>query len=172
MKRILIILLALSLCVVVPGCLNEPLLIEPTSNLPAIQTGGPLTDFGTTVATHDGSAEVTFPNDSGLLGYYITESFEADMNNDGHYEVYVNAVAGSGIVHSYLKGYDFENDCYYILSERFKYDYYFVIFDEQLYVVRTATIGGDPVDNCVFVPTLDSKNHTFILTKSETVQID
>ncbi len=110
--------------------------------LPAVKTGSDLLISREPVRWSETGEEV-FSQDSSEwgLGGFVAESFEADLNGDEHYEVYVNAVLGSGIAHAYVKGIDIVGGKEYLLSERMKNDYAFIVYSEELYIVQTPFAG-------------------------------
>ena len=125
---------------------------------------------GFVVTTDDGRSVI-------FEGFWYPEEekpFVADLNNDGHYEIYINIMEGSGFMHSLIAGYDFQNDCFFTLSERFKYDYECLVVDNQLYVIKYLPFVGRPeeAEGEYYLPSLDYKHHTLILTKTKNPLLD
>jgi hypothetical protein len=76
----------------------------------------------------------------GLFGYnYFWGVILADLDKDRTYELYLNADIGSGIVHSFIHGYNPRTGKYYILSKRTERDYFLFIYNNILYVLSAAS---------------------------------
>ena len=77
-----------------------------------------------------------------LMGYnWFSGVILADLDKDGIYELYLNASIGSGIIHSFIHGYNPKNSKYYIVSKRFEADYLFFIYENNLYVLEIPSWG-------------------------------
>jgi hypothetical protein len=74
-------------------------------------------------------------NISGLFGYnWYNGIVLADLNDDATFELYLNASIGSGVVHSFIHGYDPINNNYYILSKRMDVEYHLFIYSNVVYI--------------------------------------
>jgi hypothetical protein len=70
-----------------------------------------------------------------LMGYNeYSGAILADLDNDGTYELYLNAATGSGIIHAFIHGYNPITKKYYLLSERMETDYILFIYKNVLYL--------------------------------------
>ncbi len=69
-----------------------------------------------------------------LGGMPLCETFIADVDKDGVYEVYANVSFGSGIVSEDIAGYNIAKGDEYYLSERMKKDYKLFVEDGELMV--------------------------------------
>lgn len=87
-----------------------------------------------------------------VLGGMPTKSvFLADLDDDGHYEIYTNVAFGSGMVSLEIRGYNFASDAEYSLSMRMKKDLQLFVQDRVLRVKEYLPSGspakedGEPV---------------------------
>jgi len=106
---------------------------------------------------------------SRLMGYDNDGVIIADINNDGIYELYLNAYIGSGWIHSFIHGYDPKEDQYYILSERFIMDYRLFVYKNDVYIYgndMNISINEEKREGKIFKPAL--QNNKFLLEEIET----
>ena len=68
----------------------------------------------------------------------------ADLNCDGVYEAYATIHSGSGIVTSYLLGYDPVTRHFYKLDQRMEMDFSFLVFHDELFVAAWPFWKGEP----------------------------
>ena len=94
------------------------------------------------------------------MGRMLGKVYESDVNQDGHLDLCVTVVYGSGIISSAIVVYDVQNDKGYILDERGDYDYQILGADKDLVAVCRTQYGKDAKtygvlaiegDNLVFV---------------------
>ena len=78
-----------------------------------------------------------FEYDMVLMGYMPIKVFQADLNDDDIYEIYASSVAGSGIGHAFVECYEPVTETYSYISERLKIDYYFYVYEDELYIIST-----------------------------------
>ena len=86
--------------------------------------------------------------DIGLMGYMIFDVYQADLNGDGTLEVYVNSVAGSGIIHQFVQCYDAASDTYSMLNDRMVTDYYVVEHGGELFIIARPYIRDGQASVC------------------------
>jgi hypothetical protein len=73
--------------------------------------------------------------DAGWLGYnWFGGIVIADINNDGIFELYLNAATGSGIIHDFIHCYDPAENKYYIISKRHVMDYVAFVYKGNIYI--------------------------------------
>ena len=94
------------------------------------------------------------------MGRIVEKVYESDVNQDGHLDLCVTVIYGSGIISSAVVVYDVQNDKGYILDERGDYDYQILGADKDLVAVSRTQYGKDAKiygilaiedDNLVFV---------------------
>ena len=94
------------------------------------------------------------------MGRIVEKVYESDVNQDGHLDLCVTVVYGSGIISSAVVVYDVQNDKGYILDERGEYDYQILGADKDLVAVcrniygkagKTYGVLAIEGDNLVFV---------------------
>ena len=94
-------------------------------------------------------------------GMLVINVYYADINYDGVYEAYATGTMGSGIVHSYLLGYDPVTKTNYQLSKRMEMDYSFCSLSGELYVVAWSGWHNEP--RRYYRPQLNQEMQTFDL---------
>ena len=86
-----------------------------------------------------------------LYGMPTNSVFLADLDNDGHYEIYTNVSYGSGFASMEIRGYNIASDTKYSLSMRMKRDLYLFVQDQALQVKEYLPMslpmkeGSEPV---------------------------
>lgn len=75
-------------------------------------------------------------------GRTIEKVYESDVNQDGHPDLCVTVIYGSGIISSAVVVYDVQNNKGYILDERMSYDYSIMGASEDLVAVCRIPYGG------------------------------
>lgn len=75
------------------------------------------------------------------MGRIVEKVYESDVNQDGHLDLCVTVVYGSGIISSAIVVYDVQNDKGYILDERGDYDYQILGADKDLVAVSRNIYG-------------------------------
>lgn len=77
------------------------------------------------------------------MGRIVEKVYESDVNQDGHLDLCVTVVYGSGIISSAIVVYDVQNDKGYILDERMTCDYEILGADKDLVAVCRTQYGKD-----------------------------
>jgi len=77
-----------------------------------------------------------------LTGRTIEKVYESDVNQDGHRDLCVTVLYGSGIISSAIVVYDVQNNNGYILDERMTCDYSILGASEDLVAVCRIPYGG------------------------------
>lgn len=77
------------------------------------------------------------------MGRIVEKVYESDVNQDGHLDLCVTVVYGSGIISSAIIVYDVQNDKGYILDERMTCDYEILGADKDLVAVCRTQYGKD-----------------------------
>jgi len=124
-KRNVVLVLLIVLVVLAVGCSKDetPLAVVEITNEYEIQDG------------------ITYlEQDSKLMGYTPIEMFNADLNSDGTYELYVNSEEGSGIIHTFVECYEPISETYSAISKRAATDYHFCIYKDELYIIATQNM--------------------------------
>lgn len=75
------------------------------------------------------------------MGRIVEKVYESDVNQDGHLDLCVTVIYGSGIISSAIVVYDVQNDKGYILDERGDYDYQILGADKDLVAVSRNIYG-------------------------------
>ena len=93
----------------------------------------------------------------------VFNSYYADLDCDGVYEAYATVSMGSGIVTSYLLGYDLVTENSYMRNERMDMNYSFCMFHYELFVAAWPYGKGKEEAVRYYRPQLDQDRFTFEL---------